>query len=170
MIPQPWQSFSSEGQQRTIYQRCTHLSNARENGRGRLADQDRSAAPALADALRDGDAEIRKRAAVALGEIGPDARPGAPGLIRALKDKALEEQANRALIRIGRGAVRDLVEATENPKDYELRLKALAILGTIGPEAREAVAPLSTLARDDKYRSVRDAAKDAVDRIQTKSK
>jgi HEAT repeat protein len=120
--------------------------------------------------VQDGDPQVRTSAAVALGEIGPDARAGVPGLIRAMKDKTLQEEATRALVCIGRGAVRDLVQAAENPKEYELRLKAFGVLGKMGPEARDAVEPLTTLATTDKAGTIRQAAKETLAKIKVKPK
>jgi HEAT repeat protein len=137
---------------------------------GKIGPAAWSAATALGKALQDTDLEMRTRAAVALGRIGPDARAGVPGLMRALKDKPLQEEATRALVRIGRAAIRDLIEAAENPKDYELRLKALGVLGKMGPEAKEAVEALTTIATMDKAGSIRQAAKEALAKIQAKPK
>ena len=58
--------------------------------------------PALADALHDEDAFVRRDAAEALGRIGPASRPGIPALVGALRDAngAVRREAARALRRI----------------------------------------------------------------------
>src|SRR6266436_5666678 len=45
-----------------------------------------AAVKALAEALKDTDAEVRKNAAQSLGRIGRDARSAVPALAAALKD------------------------------------------------------------------------------------
>jgi HEAT repeat protein len=44
-------------------------------------------APALAEALKDENAFVRRDAAAALGKIGPEAKPAVPALLAAHKDK-----------------------------------------------------------------------------------
>jgi len=81
-----------------------------------------AAVPALVDALKGQDAEVRKKAAYALGEIGVGHRCGAavvPALIDALKDK-----------------------------DAEVRGSAAEALGTIGEEAKAAVPALIDALKD----------------------
>ena len=69
-----------------------------------LADRGKEAVvvPALALALRDQDAFVRRDAAHALGRIGPEARPATPALVAALKDKNLgvRQAAAKALKQI----------------------------------------------------------------------
>jgi len=57
------------------------------------------AVPALIDALRDGDSEIRRYAALVLGAIGPRARQAVPALKAALNDddESVRLAAARAL-------------------------------------------------------------------------
>ena len=56
-------------------------------------------APALAQALRDGDPFVRRDAARALGRIGPEARPATLALIAALRDRnpGVRQAAGKAL-------------------------------------------------------------------------
>jgi HEAT repeat protein len=137
---------------------------------GKIGPRAWESASALGKALQESDEQLRRNAAAALGAIGPDASKGVPGLILALKDKSFQEEATQALVRIGRGAILDLLEAAENPKDYDSRLKALAVLGKMGPEAKGAVDRLSILAKMDKAGSIRQAAKQALTRIEGKPK
>jgi hypothetical protein len=81
-----------------------------------------AAVPALIDALKDQDAEVRTKAAYALGEIGLGHRCGAagvPALINALKDQ-----------------------------DAEVRGCAAEALGTIGEESKAAVPALIDALKD----------------------
>jgi HEAT repeat protein len=61
---------------------------------GEIGPAAKDAAPALAEALKDTDRDVRQNAAQALGYIGPGAKVAAPALITALQDK--ESQVRRA--------------------------------------------------------------------------
>ena len=74
---------------------------------------------ALIQELKDEDVRTRRKAAVALGAIGPSAKEAVPALIAALKDE-----------------------------DGLLRWYAASALGEIGPVAKEAVPALEAAARD----------------------
>jgi HEAT repeat protein len=58
--------------------------------------------PALAEALKDENAFVRRDAAVALGKIGPRAGPAVPGLLAARKEKerSVRKAAEEALKKI----------------------------------------------------------------------
>src|SRR5947207_768525 len=60
----------------------------------------REAVPALLQALREGDPDVRKVAVVALGQIGPDASEAVPLLVEALADDWIAGAAAQALARI----------------------------------------------------------------------
>ena len=65
----------------------------------------KGAVPALADALRDIDPDVREAAATALGEIGPDAAGAVRALTVAVRDPKVEVR-EAAIFRLGRnGAV-----------------------------------------------------------------
>lgn len=78
-----------------------------------LAQIGPAAIPALKTALTDADPEVRRQAARALGQMGPEAEPAVPELTQALSDK----------------------EAT-------VRLAAAQALGRIGPAAAPAIPAL----------------------------
>ena len=103
----------------------------------------------------------------ALGKIGPDASNAAPGLIAALRDPALHDEAVNTLVKIGKGAVGDLVATLRNSKDTKVRTELVEILGQIGPDAKEAVPVLTGIVRDD-FPSVQKKAQEALLKIQRK--
>lgn len=107
-------------------------------------------------ALKDPDAKARRRAAYALGQIGPAANSAAPELATALADRQLEVAwyAADALGRIGPAAapaVEALVKVIEEtPGDTVLRRNAVIALGRIGPGAKGALPVLEkTLKSED---------------------
>jgi HEAT repeat protein len=105
------------------------------------------AIPALTGVLADSkDADARRCAAEALGQMGPDAEESVPALRAALKDCdwSIRAHAAMALGKIGPGAkeaVPDLIK-TLRDKEILVRHSAATSLGEIGPEARAAVPAL----------------------------
>ncbi len=87
--------------------------------------------------LTDQNASVRRKAAIALGRIGPAAKEAVPALITALKDE----------------------------NKYVRRVAAEA-LGRIGRAAKQAVAAL-TKASEDEDKDVREAAEEALKQIKT---
>lgn len=103
----------------------------------------------LTEKLDDPDADVRRGAAVGLGESGPLAISAVPILTELLRDinPGVRREAARALGRIG-PAARDAVGALLDAVwlgDRELHLVAIAALGGIGPDARSAVYSLVSL-------------------------
>jgi len=105
-------------------------------------------------ALKDSDPKIRRRAAYALGQVGPPAATAAVSdLSTALADRHVEVAwyAADALGRIGpkaAPAVKALIGVIEEtPGDAVLRRNAVIALGRIGPEAKEALSSLETQAK-----------------------
>jgi HEAT repeat protein len=76
------------------------------------------AIPALVQALRDADPQVRSQAALALARMGPDASPAVPALMEALSDR-----------------------------DENVRRCAARALGQVGPSARAAIPALITALR-----------------------
>lgn len=111
----------------------------------RQADPDRTerAVRALAAALQDSDADVRLRAAVALGAIGPKAE-GAAALLgeasRVPRDPASREAA-LALGRIGGKGTAELARNLEHA-DVEVRTHALLGLQLLQYKARPVLAAL----------------------------
>jgi HEAT repeat protein len=133
---------------------------------GKIGHAAWTAAPGLGQALKDRDAGVRRQAARSLGELGPDAHAAVAPLLGALGEHDLHAEAFQALVKMGKPAVPDLVEALQDRSHYQLRLSAIAILGRLGPDAAAAVAPLSDLAEKEQYKSLRQAAQDALQKIQ----
>jgi HEAT repeat protein len=86
-------------------------------------------ASALAKELRNEDAQVRQRAAIALAELGPKAKAAVPALISALRDP-----------------------------DPGVRRMAASALGEIGPDARRAVPALKNALKDENAQVEKDAA------------
>ena len=111
-----------------------------------------AAVPALIEALKDEDSNVRGSAADALGKIGPAA---VPALIEALRDDDSDVRYTAAaLARIGpaaEAAVPALIEALKHD-DSIVRFNAAYALGKIGPAAEAAVPTLLEALKDyDSY-------------------
>jgi HEAT repeat protein len=112
----------------------------------------------LTEFLRHHEAETRKRAAEALGHLGPDAADSVDELVRLLADKGerVRGKAADALGQIGPGAasaVPALAGMLDESSDLS-RNAAISALGGIGPPAREIVPALVKLLdnpRSDAY-------------------
>ena len=128
------------------------------------------AVPALIEALKDENRQVRWRAASALGEIGPEASPAVPSLIDTLQDEDgyVRRIAAYALGKIGSAAVTAVPQLTGalQAQDRNLRLVATYALGKIGPEASSAVPKLVEALRD-LHAEVRLNAATALGRIGT---
>ncbi len=127
---------------------------------GALAEIGRPAVAPLVEALHNDDADIRGRAAVALGRMGAEAEPAVAALAEALcslpatgESDALGSMAGSvaawALARIGRPAVPALAKALHHGSE-DVRLRALVALGEIGAEAAAAAPDLKQLLAAEK--------------------
>jgi HEAT repeat protein len=124
-------------------------------------------------ALASENLEERRKAGVALGNMGYRAKAAVPPLIETLKDKdaVVRRNAASALGKIGRGVkavVPALTEALAD-KGPGVRGAAAEALGWVGPEAKAAV-PALTEALKDKYVFVRGDAALALARIGSEAK
>jgi hypothetical protein len=130
-----------------------------------------AAAPALVEALTDGDRFVRWSAARALGKMAPTAaREAVPGLARLLADKdmGIRLAAAGALERYGpdaKEALGALTQALAAP-DADTRLAALVVLDAIGPDARSATAAVTELLNDSDKR-VREYAREVLGQLTT---
>jgi HEAT repeat protein len=89
-----------------------------------------------AEALRDPDPKVRKKAAFTLGNIGPSDPAVLPALLEALRDK-----------------------------DAQVRCEAILALVKYGTQAQEAVPPLTELRDRDPDGRVRSYAAKALERL-----
>jgi 3-methyladenine DNA glycosylase AlkC len=124
----------------------------------------------LIQALEDEELEVRRSAALALGEMGPAAVDAVPALIRALEDENVfvRRDAADALGDIGPGAVEAvpaLIQALGDENDY-VRMAARYALRNIGPEA----VPVLIEALGDENSKVRLCAADALGAIGPEAK
>jgi len=108
------------------------------------------AVPALADAVRSGEPELRCDALFVLEGVGPGARPALPALFEALRDRDgdVSARAADALAALGEAAVDGLV-AELGADDAARRQAACRALGVLGTPARAAVPALLACARGD---------------------
>jgi HEAT repeat protein len=108
---------------------------------------DVSSLPKLLADLGSPKAQVRSRAALALGELGPDAQTAIPALVKALKDsdETVARQAGRSLRAIGAPTRDDLPLLIEGIRDANPRVRNYAVeaLGKMGAEARSAVPALA---------------------------
>jgi len=148
-------------------------SNVRAAATLALCDMSRPAIPALIKALKNKDPFVRYRVPPALGEFGPAAKDAVPALCRVLDDRTehtiMRLTAALALGMIGpaaKDAVPALVRALSDPIIPELHATAARALGEIGPAAKEAVPALKKLAQSDSDERVREAAAEALWKIQ----
>ena len=119
-----------------------------ELGKGKA--ESKEAVPALIKALKDQDAFVRRYAAQALGEIGPDARSAASALTTALNDsrKEVQSSAARALGKIGPSGIETLTGLIKDAnKDSALRRQAVEALGSVGEAAHSAVPALTEIVK-----------------------
>ena len=107
--------------------------------------------PALAKALEDHDARVRRLATLALWAIGPAAADAVPALAKALKDQNDDvcRSAALALSKIGRAAVPALAEALKD-RNADVRQSAANALYGIGPAAADALPALGGPQRSER--------------------
>jgi HEAT repeat protein len=131
--------------------------------------------PGLIKALSDPEKWVRMNAAMALHNLGPDAKDAVPELMAGVGRKenfiaigsftwTIREEMMIALGSIGpdaKDAVPLLTKALQEELDNTRRTAARA-LGRIGPPAKDALKELMEAATDDESEGVRENARDAV--------
>lgn len=125
------------------------------------------AALPVAGLLKDPDERVRHMAAMTLQNMGAKARPALPALIDALGDGSADVRTTAATALRSFGAdaapaVPALIRAL-NDRESIVRLEAARTLGDVGAAAEPAV---PTLIQVSKLEFMRDAADDAVRKIQ----
>ena len=123
-----------------------------------LREIGRPAAEALAKALApERDAAFRLEVLLALGQLGPEAAPAVPALMRSLSDTETEVAIGRQKVKLYNYAVRvleqikrpskesmDVLVKALGEKDYPVMQRMGAVLlGRLGPDARRAVGTLT---------------------------
>jgi hypothetical protein len=131
---------------------------------GRLGAAAKPAVSVLMNALKSDDETLQLRAVRALTAIGSDAEEATGALVALLGNSKLRPDVVKALGNIGRAAVPYLLQAMDS-NDRFVRLGASRALGAIGPAAMPAVSVLTTSARTDTSLSVREAAQEALKKI-----
>jgi HEAT repeat protein len=139
---------------------CVRLAAA--EALGKIGPATKDVVPTLSNALRDLDDDVRRAAAEALGKCGLEAKDAVLALREAEKDSS-EPVRRTAAEGLKYFRVAQLVRAAKD-KDAGARLKAIAELGDLGPEAKAAVPALAEALRDDDI-GVRRAAAVALGRV-----
>jgi HEAT repeat protein/S1-C subfamily serine protease/DNA-directed RNA polymerase subunit RPC12/RpoP len=122
-------------------------------------------APLLVKTMKEKNRDYRAGVIKALGAIGPDAaKDTLEPLIGSLQEAHLQRDATEALGKMGKPAVKPLTNLLIH-RDPNIRACAVEALGEIGPDAKSAVDLLNRLAKFDRVPEVRDAAKEAVKKI-----
>jgi HEAT repeat protein len=118
--------------------------------------------PDLLRALENTDAKTRAKAALALGEMGPDARLAVPALLQALKDadELIRKVSSESLDKIGAPAKNDVSRVAVGLKDPDprVRLHAARALARLGKDAAGAVHELTQALNDPETAVRRQAA------------
>jgi HEAT repeat protein len=102
----------------------------------------------------------------ALAAIGPTSKEAIDTLVACLNDRELRPEAAMALSRMGKDAVKPLLTLLNPRSDPLVRRAVVIALGEIGPDAKSALAQLQLLAKTDRVQAVREAAVDAIKKIQ----
>jgi HEAT repeat protein len=126
----------------------------------------KAAVPELVGALSDTEPDFRQQVVVTLGSIGPAAKTAVPFLIKDIQDPFRRPDALAALARIGAPAVPALIQALETRRLRPVRKEIAETLGEIGPAAKDAINPLLSLFAYSTDKEVRQAAQQALVRIQ----
>ena len=129
------------------------------------------ALPALTRMTADGNADVRRKACRAIGQIGPRAELSLDPLLERLvldETPAVRDAAAAAMGKIGPAAVSMLIDVMESG-DAELQWRAARSLQTIGPRAEPAIESLRRASTSEDSR-VRIESLEAVWRIRNDPK
>ncbi len=134
---------------------------------GLIGQNAKPALTALALSLKDSDGQVRVQTAQTLGKIGSDAKEAVPPLRTALKDAVIHVrlEAALALWRIDPTELHlPVVIGGLGDPSSPARADACRILGTFGPAAKSAAAPLEKIL-SDKEAQVRQQGAEALGKI-----
>jgi HEAT repeat protein len=145
---------------------------AAADGLGRLAADFAAGVTALGRALETAPPEVRRSAALALGQIGDKAAPAWPAIKKTLQDAKSDSAARSALIRAAAAvakteadAVPILAKLAQDDDAAENRLSAIQELGELGAVAAKAIPALTDIAQGDARATLRQAAETALKKI-----
>jgi HEAT repeat protein len=137
---------------------------------GQIGPEAKGAVPALREALKSTkDGAVRRSAIVALGAIGPGAKAALGALVDQLRTPEHRDLVVESLAKISTepDSVDKLLDQLYT-SNAEIRLGVVEALGKIGPPAKKAVTKLSAVWRGDRDVRVRQAAAEALHRVQDK--
>jgi HEAT repeat protein len=148
------------------------IRQAAAEGLGRLGGDFAAGVTALGEALETAPPEVRRTAAVALGQMGEKSAPAWAPIKKTLEDKKSDSTARNALIRAAASiakkqddAVPVLAKLAQADDAVENRLSAIQELGELGARAETAVPALQAVAQDDVRATIRQAAEAALKKI-----
>ncbi|MBX9679460.1 MAG: HEAT repeat domain-containing protein [Gemmataceae bacterium] len=151
----------------------SQLRVAAAEGLGRMTANPKDAVEVLAAVVKNKDAALRLTAAASLVRLGAVSKPAWPAVVATWKeaDSAARHQYIRFAGMFGeesKEAVAKLAEAAEMDVTTENRLAACQELEQLGSKAADAIPALMRVAQDDPRISVREAAAEALKKIQAK--
>jgi HEAT repeat protein len=126
--------------------------------------------PALVEALKDSEADVRRAAPAGLAKMGPNAKGAVPSLKEALSDsdKDVRSAALQALADIdpSNPEVISTICKGLKDKDLDVRKAAVVALGSMGPAGKSALPALEQSLSDEKdfdFRTLVSAARKQIE-------
>jgi HEAT repeat protein len=145
---------------------------AAAEGVGHLGGDDPKTVAALMPLLENGPAELRRTAAVTLGQLGEKASPAWAAIKQTLVDGKGDATARYPLIHAAAAVARNhadavgvLAKLAQTDDAAENRLASVQELGELGPVAEKALPVLQEIAQADARAVLREAATKAVKKI-----
>jgi HEAT repeat protein len=145
---------------------------AAAEGLGRLGGEDAATVQALGQALDQGPAELRRTAAVSLGQCSTKAGPAWAIIKQTLEDRKGDSGTRYPLIRTAAALARQhtdaiavLAKLAQDDNAAENRLAAIQELGELGSVADSVTAVLQEIAQSDARATLREAAQAALKKI-----
>jgi HEAT repeat protein len=135
---------------------------------GRVDPREEGVIEAVFAGMADTSVFVRRAVVSALGEFEPFPSACIPYLIKMLvdPDQAVRQLAHTTLVDLpGTTGVGTLIRNID-VADQNLRLAVIITLGAIGPPAKSILARLKTISQEDNDEGIREAAANAVKRIE----